>query len=152
MKRGVLALFFLGIFCLPRPGVCDTSADAILGQWYTRDNEAVVEIFKEGETYTGKIVWLAASVATEEDGSPVCDKNNPDPEKAKQPVLGLKMAHGFSHAGGNDWENGHIYDPDNGKTYKCLMELKKGGKQLKVRGFIGVSLLGRNEYWTRKGQ
>jgi len=91
-------------------------------------------------------------VATEDDGSPVLDSNNPDPEKAKQPVVGITMAHGISYVGGNDWEDGHIYDPDNGKTYKCVMELKKNGAQLKVRGFIGVSLLGRNEYWTRKEQ
>lgn len=153
MKRTIPVLLVLALLvCLPGAGSCEVSADAILGQWYTKDNEAVVEIYKEGDTYAGKIVWLAESVATDENGAPVVDANNPDPEKAKQPVLGMTLAHGFSHVGGNDWENGHIYDPDNGKTYKCLMKLKKGGKQLKVRGFIGVSLLGRNEYWTRKGQ
>jgi uncharacterized protein (DUF2147 family) len=152
MKRSIWVLALMAIFFLPQLGFCEVSADSIVGQWYTKDNEALVEIFKEGETYTGKIVWLSDDVATEDDGTPVLDSNNPDPEKAKQPVLGLKMAHGFLYKGGNDWEDGHIYDPDNGKTYKCIMELRKGGKQLKVRGFIGVSLLGRNEYWTRKGQ
>ncbi|WP_300672666.1 DUF2147 domain-containing protein [Desulfoluna sp.] len=152
MKRSIHVLFLFFAFCVPQAGFCETSADAIVGHWYTKDHEALVEIFKEGETYTGKIVWLAESVATEDDGTPVLDKKNPDPEKARQPVIGLKIAQGFFHVGGNDWENGHIYDPDNGKTYKCLMKLKKSGRQLKVRGFIGVALLGRNEYWTRKGQ
>ena len=152
MKRGLLALVLLVIFCFPRAGVCEVDADAIVGHWYTKDKEALVEIFKEGETYAGKIVWLSDEVAMDENGVPVLDANNPDPEKAKHPVVGLTMAHGFSHAGGNDWENGHIYDPDNGKSYRCIMALKKGGKKLKVRGFIGVALLGRNEYWTRKEQ
>lgn len=152
MKRSLWALALLVIFCLPQAGFSEISADSILGQWYTKDKEALVEIFKEGETYAGKIIWLSDEVATEDDGTPVLDKNNPDPEKAKKPVIGITMAHGISYVGGNDWEDGHIYDPDNGKTYKCVMELKKSGAQLKVRGFIGVSLLGRNEYWTRKEQ
>lgn len=152
MKRSIWALVLLAVACLPQAGFGGTSADSIVGQWYTKDNEAIVEIFKEGSTYAGKIVWLAEKVAKEKDGSPVRDKNNPDPARATKPVLGLTMAHGFTYGGDKGWENGQIYDPDNGKTYKALMELKDGGAKLKVRGFIGVSLLGRNEFWTRKGQ
>jgi len=53
----------------------------------------------------------------------------------------------FEYVGKGKWKNGYIYDPDNGKTYRCKAQLK--GDTLKVRGFIGVSLLGRNSEWTR---
>jgi hypothetical protein len=46
------------------------------------------------------------------------------------------------------WVDGRIYDPDNGKTYKCKMTLKEGGI-LHVRGYIGISALGRTTIWTR---
>jgi uncharacterized protein (DUF2147 family) len=50
---------------------------------------------------------------------------------------------------GSAWSGGFIFDPDNGKTYKCVVEVQDGGKKLKVRGFIGFSLLGRTQYWYR---
>jgi len=50
---------------------------------------------------------------------------------------------------GSEWSGGFIFDPDNGKTYKCVVEVQDGGKKLKVRGFIGFSLLGRTQYWYR---
>lgn len=140
----------LSLFLLMPSALAATSADAICGQWYTKDKDALVEIFQDGETFAGKIVWLSEKSATDENGNPALDDNNPDPELAKQPIVGLRLAHSFTHVGGNDWEGGFIYDPESGKTYKCLMELKKGGKELKVKGFIGISLIGRSEYWTRK--
>jgi uncharacterized protein (DUF2147 family) len=50
---------------------------------------------------------------------------------------------------GNEWNGGTILDPNNGKTYKCKIEVVDGGARLKVRGFIGLSLLGRTQYWLR---
>jgi uncharacterized protein (DUF2147 family) len=56
---------------------------------------------------------------------------------------------GFEKTKDNFWENGTIYDPNNGKTYKSHITLVNSN-QLNVRGFIGFSLLGRTENWTRK--
>jgi len=48
------------------------------------------------------------------------------------------------------WSGGRILDPDNGKVYKCTIAMEQDGKKLKVRGFIGFSLLGRTQYWLRQ--
>ena len=55
----------------------------------------------------------------------------------------------FVYKGSGQWYKGTIYDPDNGKTYKCKIKYGDSDKVLKVRGFIGVSLLGRTTLWTR---
>jgi uncharacterized protein (DUF2147 family) len=56
---------------------------------------------------------------------------------------------GFVFEGNNEWKEGHIYDPNNGKTYRCNLELIDQ-ETLSVRGYVGISLFGRTEIWTRK--
>jgi uncharacterized protein (DUF2147 family) len=56
----------------------------------------------------------------------------------------------FEFDGKDEWEDGKIYDPKNGKTYSCYIEFKDETKNLlKVRGYIGFSMIGRTTYWTR---
>jgi uncharacterized protein (DUF2147 family) len=55
---------------------------------------------------------------------------------------------GFTPAGSGKWENGTIYDPKSGNTYACNMELE-GTNTLRLRGYIGISLIGRTEVWKR---
>jgi uncharacterized protein (DUF2147 family) len=121
-------------------------ANAILGKWYTEGGKAQVEIYKSDDVYYGKIVWLKEP--KNENGTDKMDIHNPDPSKKRNPVIGLNIVHSFKYKGNNKWVDGKIYDPDNGKTYSCKMKLK--GNELKVRGFIGISLLGRTTVWTRK--
>jgi len=122
-------------------------ADAVIGEWYTKDSKALVQIYKQGDVYNGKIIWLKEP--NNEDGSAKLDTNNPDESRQGQPIVALNLVQGFTYKGGNKWADGTIYDPDNGKTYKCKMNLNDDGT-LKVRGFIGVSLIGRTQVWTRK--
>ena len=122
-------------------------ADAIMGAWYTKDNKALVQITKTDNTYSGKIVWL--NEPKNEDGSEKLDTNNPDQSMQDNPIIGLNLVNGFVYKGKNKWGEGTIYDPDNGKTYSCKMQLKEDNS-LKVRGFIGVALIGRTQVWTRK--
>lgn len=117
----------------------------IIGQWYTTDKGAIVEIYQCGDKLCGKIVWLREP--NKEDGTPKTDVNNPDTKKHNDPIIGLNMLKGFVADGDKEWEDGEIYDPNNGKTYSCNMELK--GEVLEVRGYIGISLFGRTEKWTR---
>jgi len=134
-----------------------TDADAILGVWAT-DPEggggpAHVEIYANGDQYDGKIIWLEQPLYSDEDkgetaGIPKEDHNNPDPALRSRPIIGLVMMEGFVFDGKDTWHKGTIYDPNNGKTYKCKIRLGDDGS-LKVRGFIGFSLLGRTERWTR---
>jgi len=123
-------------------------ADAVLGQWYTdaEKKDVVVEIYKDNDLYSGKVVWLKNP--DEDDGTPKVDDENPDEARRNDPILGMNLVKGFTYKGKNKWADGTIYDPNNGKTYKCKMSLK--GDDLKVRGFIGVALLGRTVHWLRK--
>jgi uncharacterized protein (DUF2147 family) len=132
-------------------------ANDILGVWAT-DPEggggpAHVEISADGEHYGGKIIWLEEPLYTgadegESPGTPKEDHNNPDPALRSRPIIGLVIMEGFVFDGKDTWHKGTIYDPDNGKTYKCKIRVGDDG-ELKVRGFIGFSMLGRTEVWTR---
>jgi uncharacterized protein (DUF2147 family) len=122
------------------------SPDAILGQWITEGEKSYVEIYKCEQLYCGKIVWLKNP--KDEEGREKVDKKNPDESLRNRKLLGLPILWSFRHNGENLWENGKIYDPQDGKTYSCKMTLE--GEKLKVRGFIGFSLLGRTAVWTRK--
>lgn len=121
---------------------------SILGQWYTTDKGAIVEIYQCGNKLCGKIIWLKEP--NKDDGKPKTDENNPDKSKHMQPIIGLNILKNFVDKGNNSWEDGEIYDPENGKTYSCNMSLN--GSVLEVRGYIGLSLFGRTEKWTKVGK
>ena len=155
MKRTVLILAFF-VLAATTP-VFSGDGDAILGVWATDPDggggQAHVEIFAEGDRFAGKIVWLEQPLYTAEDeddeeGEPKVDKNNPDPALQSRPIVGLRMMEGFRYDGKGTWHKGTIYDPDNGKTYKCKVRFGDDGI-LKVRGFIGFSMMGRTSEWTR---
>lgn len=120
------------------------SADLILGTWLTASGKAKVQIYKQNDLYFGKIVWLKNP--TYEDGKPKVDKNNPDKGLQTVPLLGLNMLKGFKFDD-DEWEDGTIYDPENGKTYSCYIKYREG--LLDLRGYIGFSLIGRTQTWFR---
>ncbi|QCQ23044.1 DUF2147 domain-containing protein [Desulfoglaeba alkanexedens] len=129
-------------------------SDGILGVWTTQGGKYKVEIFKCGAAFCGKVVWLAEPEYPAGDekgmaGKAKVDRNNPEESLRSRPLLGLQMMKGFTYSADNStWEGGTIYDPDNGKTYKCKIT-QPNADQLNVRGFIGFSLLGRTEKWVR---
>jgi len=127
-------------------------ASGFLGVWLTKDRQCRVEITKaEDGTYQGCIVWLKEPNYPKDDreaGKPCRDRDNPDPAKRNQPILGLRILSGFKYAAGNVLKEGAIYNPDNGKNYSGKLTLKSAGR-LNVRGFIGISLIGGSEDWTR---
>jgi uncharacterized protein (DUF2147 family) len=129
------------------------NGDAIVGKWLNGEKTAHVDIYESGGKYFGKIVWLKEPVYPADDkkgmaGKEKVDRENPDPAKRSQPVLGLLILRDFVFKNNNSWEQGRIYDPKNGKDYKCRMTLKTPDA-LDVRGFVGFSLLGRTDNWTR---
>lgn len=121
-------------------------SDAIVGVWETGSGKARVKVDKSGEVFFGRIVWLKEP--NNEQGKPKTDKNNPDEALRSKPLLGYRMLDKFTYAGNKTWENGTIYDPENGSTYSCTMTLTDENT-LEVRGFIGVSLFGRTDVWKR---
>jgi uncharacterized protein (DUF2147 family) len=128
-------------------------ADTILGSWSTMDGEAQFEIYKCGTEYCGKISYLKEPnyPSTEKKGlagHPKMDLENPDPLLRTRSLLGLPLLEGFRYMGGNAWEGGRIYNPEDGLKYRCKLWLD-GENRLNVRGYVGFSLLGRTETWVR---
>lgn len=126
-------------------------ADAILGQWVSQEGDARFEFYKADGKYCGKVVWLKEPVYSAKDkeaGKPVRDRENPDESKRNEPLVGLTILKDFKYKGNNTWGEGSIYNPDNGKTYSARLRLD-GENKLKVRGYIGVSLIGGTTTWTR---
>jgi len=123
----------------------DSEADELMGIWLNHEKDAHVKIYKCGDEYCGKIVWMKEP---EEFGAPKKDKNNPEDSLKSRPVKGLDILVGFNFDNNKKWEDGTIYNPRDGKTYSCYLKILDDG-QLKVRGFVGISIIGKTNYWTR---
>lgn len=122
-----------------------TIAQDVVGKWKLEDGSAIVEVYRQGDTYNGKIVWLQHP--TEADGSPVVDDKNPDSKLRSRRIIGLNMLSGLKK-NGSEYTGGRIYDPGNGKTYNCTMKVE--GNVLKVRGSLDKrGVLGRTMDWYR---
>jgi uncharacterized protein (DUF2147 family) len=124
------------------------SAQDIVGLWKTVDDEtgkdrSVVEIYKKGDKYYGKIVKVFLFPG-EKDGA-VCEKCNDD--RKNKPVLGLEIIRGLQ-AKGSEFKDGNILDPNNGKIYDCTLWVENG--VLKVRGYI--AFLHRTQNWYKYSQ
>ncbi len=119
--------------------------DAIEHLWYNHEKTAKVKIFKATDgKYYGKIVWMKIP---EENGKPKVDKNNPDKARRNDPIMGMQLLKGFSKEDESHYTDGTIYDPKNGKTYSC--KITYHGNTLEVRGYMGISLIGRTTTWTK---
>ena len=140
-------LFTISLLFLTTMIYSRTSGDNILGKWYTDDKETIIEVYKSGGKYFGKIVWLMEE--NEDDGTPKVDDENPDPKLQNKPVMGLVLLKSFNYdEEEKEWNNGTIYDPKNGKTYDCYMWTE--GADLKIKGFVlGMRFIGRKTTWTR---
>ncbi|MBK8089828.1 MAG: DUF2147 domain-containing protein [Lacibacter sp.] len=125
-----------------------TNPDAILGSWKNGEGTGIIQIYKNGEKYQGKITWLKEP-NDPETGKPKLDKKHPDEKNHSRPVMGLVNMWGFTHTADKEWTGGKIYDPKNGKTYSCKIAMENNNT-LKVRGYIGISLIGRTDTWTRQ--
>ena len=121
-------------------------SDDILGFWLSESGRGVIEIYKEKDTYSGKLVWLKIKF-TGEVKEPL-DKENPDDKLKTRPLEGLQNLAGFKFDE-DEWSGGSVYDPKSGKTYKSYMSLKNSDT-LKLRGYVGVPLFGRTSEWTRQ--
>jgi uncharacterized protein (DUF2147 family) len=149
MKKSILSsVFFLLLFS---NAFCQ-NADDIVGFWLNIDDatkkpDSQIQIFKSGNKYYGKIVWLSEPL---ENNQPKKDVNNPDKKLRNNPIIGLQLLNSFAYED-NIWSKGTIYDPQSGSTYKCKMWFEDKNKNtLYLRGFIGVSLIGRNTTWKRE--
>ena len=144
----ITSMFFLFSFTnsTSNPVQSDEEGDLLVGVWEPGNGKAKVKISKVGNKYFGKIVWLKEP--KNEKGEKKTDVNNPDPKMHDTPLLGYKILKDFEYVGNGTWENGTIYDPENGSLYSCTIK-KKSDTKLEVRGYIGVSMIGRTDTWTK---
>lgn len=124
----------------------NAKSDEIIGFWLSEKGNGVVEIFKKGDEYQGKLVWIQEIFEGEIKDK--LDEENPDEKLQKRSLQGLRILHGFKFKDG-EWSDGKIYDPESGNTYSAYMKLKNKDK-LKLRGYIGISLFGRTSQWVRQ--
>jgi len=118
----------------------------VTGKWKTIDDvtgkeKSYVEIYENN----GKIYAKILELLTPGDENKICDLC--EGENKDKPVKGMVVINGLLKDG-DEWNGGTILDPKNGKIYKCYITLENDDK-LKVRGYIGFSLLGRTQYWYR---
>lgn len=156
MKNNILIFFAVVAFVgtgarAESTPVAEAAAASVVGTWKTIDDEtgktkSLVEISESGGELKGKVVKLFR--APEEDQNPKCDKC--EGAKKDQPILGLEILWGLKKDSDKKWSGGEIMDPKKGKTYSCKLEMIEDGKKLKVRGFLGFSLLGRTQTWERQ--
>jgi uncharacterized protein (DUF2147 family) len=122
------------------------NSQSIVGKWKTIDDatgeaKSIVEVFSK----SGKIYAKVVEILDPANKNSVCKKCSG--EDKNKPILGLTIIKGLSKDG-SEYNSGEILDPNNGKSYKCALSLESKDK-LKVRGYIGFSLLGRTQYWHR---
>ena len=149
MKKFLLAtLSVCFLLTISSFSVKQDNPDAIVGSWKNGEGTGIISIYKNGDKYQGKITWLKEPNDPKTD-KPKTDINHPEEKNHSRPVLGLVNMWGFKYTDKNEWTGGKIYDPKNGKTYSCKIAMESNNV-IKVRGFIGVSLIGRTDTWTRQ--
>lgn len=122
-----------------------SAQDITKGTWYNEEKTARVQFYEANGKIFGKIVWLKDPLSN---GKQRTDEFNPNPKLKSAPLMGLVFLKNFKKDGEKAWEDGNIYDPKNGKTYSSNMKLVSP-TQLDVRGYIGISLMGRTSKFTK---
>ena len=126
-------------------------AEDIIGLWQSIDDKtgapkALVEIRKEADnTYAGKVVKLTPRAGyTPKETCVDCP-----PPYTNKPIIGLDVVTGLKSTDGLNYTSGRILDPNTGKLYSMKAKLSSNGKRLHLRGYLGISALGRNQIWIR---
>ncbi len=147
MKKLLSVALFLTVFVVSLAFSNDATSPS--GFWKSIDDKtkkakSVIQITQTNGVLRGKILKLLNREG--KDPNPKCTECTG--AKKNKNIIGLEILYGLKQDG-DEWSGGKILDPDNGKEYKCYVEVRKSGKMLKVRGYIGFSLLGRTQYWHR---
>ena len=145
--RHCLSCLFAMVFLLPQLVLAQASTP--VGLWKTIDDatgkeRSYVRIVEVNGELQGKVEKLFDFPGDDPDH--LCDKCKGD--RKDQPVFGMTILWGLKDEG-KVWKGGEILDPDNGKTYRCKMTVSENGQELDVRGYIGISLIGRTQTWLR---
>lgn len=146
MKHSIIILLAL-IMIVPAFLFAQKETDRITGVWYNGEKTSKIEIYEtKSGSFAGKIIWLKEP--NDEKGKAKVDHKNPEAKLQNRPLIDLVILTGLDPDGKTKYKNGKIYDPKSGKTYSAKGELINNNT-LALRGFIGVSLVGRTDTWTR---
>lgn len=127
--------------------IAQVKPDDICGIWLTEDSRGKMLIYKEGTTYSIKVVWQKNS--KDENGNEKLDKKNPNPALRSRTFQNMVIATGLKwDAKDQNWIGGAVYNPEDGNMYSCKARLD-GNKILRFRGYLWVSLLGKTTTWYR---
>ena len=102
-----------------------------------------------GSKLCGSLYWLKKPVSA--NGLPKRDKHNPNESLRDRPLCGLQILTGVQAANDALWQDGEIYNPDDGLTFSSTMKLSPEGT-LKIRGYVGISLFGKTLEWVRPAE
>ncbi|ROO27464.1 DUF2147 domain-containing protein [Salinisphaera orenii] len=125
---------------LTAPAFAQQQASDVAGVWETASG-GYVQLYEDNGEWKGTIVGSKSGEAR-------TDENNPDESKRDRRLLGITILEGLEYVGEGEFENGEIYDPNNGKTYKAKAT-QTGPDTLDARGYIGISLVGKTQTWHR---
>ena len=140
-----LFLFIAGLLFFTNTQA-QTKANDILGIWLNAEKDAKITVYEKGGKYYGKLVWIKKD--ENPDGtSPKLDNNNPEAQLKKRALMGLVILKDLEFDD-DEWEDGTIYDPKSGKTYSCFTKLESP-TELYLKGYIGLSFIGRSSIWTK---
>ena len=142
-KKILLAMIVL-VFAGLRAYAQVSPGDQIKGIWLTENKDGKVEIFRTGNTWSGKLIW--GNSVLDDKGNPKHDIYNPDPKLRLRFLQGMVIITGLVYEDGK-WQNGKIYNSLSGKTYNITVTVK--GDNLELRGYIGIPLFGKTPVWQR---
>ncbi|HZE60571.1 MAG TPA: DUF2147 domain-containing protein [Burkholderiales bacterium] len=119
-----------------------------VGTWKTVNErgepEGLVRIVEVAGELRGRVEKVYSPPAPET--NPVCIACSG--ERKDKPVIGMQILSGLRWDG-EQYSGGEVLDPNNGRSYRCLLRVTDDGRKLEVRGYIGISLLGRTQVWLR---
>ena len=143
------AAIVVGLASFALPAHASSPAVTPIGVWYAEGGAAKVGIERCDEAkLCGRVLWLRSPL--DEDGCALRDVHNPDPALRARQVEGLEVLRGLTQREDGTWADGSVYDPASGYTYRCQLALE-GNDRLRLRGYVGVPLIGRTTTWTRAG-
>ncbi|HUN52804.1 MAG TPA: DUF2147 domain-containing protein [Candidatus Sulfotelmatobacter sp.] len=144
----VLVAGLLAAWC--RPAAPAAAADGLspLGVWATEGEKSHVKIEACGDKLCGSVIWLKEPL--DDKGREKTDQHNSDEALRARKIVGLAILSGFVPEKDEPgvWEDGKIYNPEDGKTYSCTLTVKDAST-LRVRGYVGIALLGKTQIWKR---
>src|SRR4029079_17049220 len=137
--KSLISLLFLTFFAL------NAYAASPMGSWRTIDDQtgqpkSIIRIYTSGGTLNGTVTKLLSGATTK-----ICSACSGNLKN--RPIVGMTVMYGLrqSRSNPNEWSGGNIMDPKTGKIYRCSLKVSPDGRSMQVRGYIGISLLGRTQ-------